>query len=344
MNTRYLLLSSLAAALTAAACGHSSEATSTPAVDNSAPVAVQVATVGSNAGAAGTEIPGAIESARMAVVRSRIPGTVTEMALREGDRIAAGAVLARLDGEAAGAALSSALASEAAATRDLTRATALLAKNAATKSEVENATTAVARANAGVVAAREAVSWATVHAPFAGRIARKVASVGDSVNPGTPLVEIEGDGGLEAVVSVEASVQQRLRVGQRLELRIDGTDAVVNGVVRTIAPSADPSTHRFTVRVEVPSGAGVRGGLFARLLVPGAGESGALTAPASALFRRGGLTGVYVIRDGRAWLRWIAPGDASGDRIGIRAGLVSGEKVALDPSELQDGARVTEGR
>lgn len=343
MNSRYLLLSSFAVALTVA-CGHSNEATSAPAPDNSAPVAIQVATVGSGASASGTEIPGAIESARTAVVRARIPGTVIEMTLREGDRVAAGAVLARLDGEAAGATLSSALANEAAAMRDLTRATALLAKNAATKNEVENATTGLARASAGVVAAREAVSWATIRAPFAGRIARKVASVGDSVNPGTPIVEFEGDGGLEAVASVEASVQQRLRVGQRLEVRIDGTEAPINGVVRTIAPSADPSTHRFTVRVEVPSMTGIRGGLFAHLLVPGVGEGGTLTAPASALFRRGGLTGVYVVRDGRAWLRWIAPGDANGNTIEVRAGLVSGEKVALDPSRLHDGVRVTEGR
>jgi len=56
------------------------------------------------------------------------------------------------------------------------------------------------------------------------------------------------------------------------------------------------------------------------------------------------LTGVYVIRDGRAWLRWIAPGDAFGDSIEVRAGLEAKERVALDPSRLTDGAAISEGR
>lgn len=344
MNTRHLLLSSLAGAATALACGHPNETTSIAAADASTPIAVTVATVGSSAGARGTEVPGAIESARVAAVRSRIPGTVIEMTLHEGDRVQTGAVLARLDGDSASASLASAQARETAALTDLARATSLLAKNAATKSEVENATTAAANARAAVVAAREAVSWAVIRAPFAGRIGRKLASVGDSVNPGTPIAEIEGDGGLEAVASVEASVQQRLHTGQRIEVRVDGIDTLVSGVVRTIAPSADPATHRFTVRADVPAREGIRGGLFARLLVPGAGAETTMTVPASAVFRRGGLTGVYVVRDQRAWLRWIAPGEPVGNTLEVRAGLENGESVALDPSNLHDGARVNEGR
>lgn len=330
----------------AAACGHAPEASPAPTPDSRPAVSVKVATVGPSEHADAIEVPGAVESSRQATVRSRLSATLLEMTVQEGDRVSPGAVLARLDGDAAQAALNAALATEATASRDLARANALLAKSAATKVEVDNAGTALARAAAAVTSAREGVSWATVRAPLAGRISRKVASTGDSVNPGAPLVEIEGDGGLEAVASVEASTVTSLRPGRRIEVRIDGVDQPVSATLRSIAPSADPSTHRFTLRAALGSMSGVRGGLFARLVLPGkpgATDRGPLV-PQEAVFTRGGLTGVFVVREGRAWLRWIATGDATGRFIEARAGLATGEAVALDPSRLEDGIRVSEAR
>jgi multidrug efflux pump subunit AcrA (membrane-fusion protein) len=57
---------------------------------------------------------------------------------------------------------------------------------------------------------------------------------------------------------------------------------------------------------------------------------------------RGGLTGVFVVKDGTARLRWVAAGRTTAGRTEIRAGLDSGERVALDPAGLQDGAPATE--
>jgi hypothetical protein len=72
-----------------------------------------------------------------------------------------------------------------------------------------------------------------------------------------------------------------------------------------------------------------------------AGEQlSAITIPASALVRRGGLAGVYVVREGRARLRWIAPGEAGDGAIEVRAGLERGERVVRDPAGLTDGLAV----
>ena len=88
----------------------------------------------------------------------------------------------------------------------------------------------------------------------------------------------------------------------------------------------------------------MRAGQFARILVSSPGDGARVLVPAGAILRRGGLTGVYVIRDGHAWLRWIAPGDAFGDSIEVRAGLDVKDRVALEPARLSDGALVSEGR
>ena len=67
-----------------------------------------------------------------------------------------------------------------------------------------------------------------------------------------------------------------------------------------------------------------------------------MSVPGIALFERGGLTGLFVVSDGKARLRWVAAGVRDGDTVEIRAGVEAGERVALDPTGLVDGAPVKE--
>jgi len=345
MNARLILLSTLGITAATLACGKSpGDDPRETAAETAKPIAVQSLEVRETSETGALEIPAAIESTRRAVLTSRLAASILSLNHREGDSVSAGAVLVRLENGGLAAALTAAEASDTAAARDLARAEALLAKGAATRNEVENATTAAARTRAGVIAAREALSHATVRAPFAGRITKKIASEGDTVNPGQPLLEIEGPGGLEVTASIEASVYERLKVGQKIDVRVDGVATPFTALIHTLAPSADPTTHRFTLRADIRGADGVRAGLFARIAVPFPGTERRILVPSGAVIRRGGLTGVYVIREGRAWLRWIAPGDTFGDAIEARAGLEAKERVALEPSSLHDGAAVTEAR
>jgi len=346
MNLRLVFMSAAGIiAAAGAACGRTPEASSrSAALDSASPIAVQTAEVRATSESGGFEIPAGIESSRRAVLSSRLAASVVELNHHEGDSVAAGTVLVRLEDAGLAAALSAAQASDQAATRDLTRAEALLARGAATRNEVENAGTALARARSAAVAAREALSYATIRAPFAGRIAKKIASVGDTVNRGQPVLELEGAGGLEAVASIQGSVYERLRTGQKIDVRVDGVADKLVATIRTLAPSADPSTHRFILRADLRPADGLRAGLFARISVPLPGTERRLLVPEKAVLRRGGLTGVYVVEGGRAWLRWFAPGESFGDSMEVRAGLEDKERVALEPSRLHDGANVTEGR
>lgn len=345
MNLRPLLLHALGITVAVSACVRAPEASSQTTGGETAPaILVQTVEVRATGESGALEIPATIESSRHAVLRSRLAASIIELNHREGDQVRAGAILVRLEDAGLSAALSAAQALDQAATRDLARAEALLAKGAATRNEVENASSAVARTRSAVVAAREALSHVTIRAPFAGRITKKIAGLGDTVNPGQPLFEIEGTGGLEVVASIEGFIQERLRIGQKLDLQIDGVAALGVATIHALAPSADPSTHRFTLRADIRPAKGVRAGLFARIAVPSPGSDQRILVPAAAVLRRGGLAGVYVIRDGRAWLRWIAPGDSFGDSLEARAGLEDKERVALEPSRLHDGAPVTEGR
>jgi membrane fusion protein, multidrug efflux system len=303
---------------------------------------VRTAEVVRSGGAGEVTVPGAVQARRQAALSARMPASVTELPYQEGQWVKAGDVVVRLDDAAVRAAVAAAEAGLKAAEADLARTKALLAKDAATPRELEQMTAAASGAQAQLTAARDNLSYTALRAPFAGRVASRRVNLGDVVNPGMPLIEIEGEGGLELRATVESEIAATLRPGSRLKAVVDGQPSPLAATVTAVAPAGDPTTHRFEVKADLPAAAGLRAGLFARLVVPGVAADSRLTVPAAAVFERGGLTGLYVVSDGRARLRWVAVGARDGNTVEIRAGAEPGERVVLDPAGLADGTPVKE--
>ena len=66
-----------------------------------------------------------------------------------------------------------------------------------------------------------------------------------------------------------------------------------------------------------------------------------LAIPSTALFRSGDHWAVFAIRDKRARLMLVTPGQSDGARTVIEQGLAEGEDVVAQPSDLiKDGTRV----
>jgi RND family efflux transporter MFP subunit len=301
---------------------------------------VAVAEVVRLSGGGSVAAPGVVQARQRASLAARVSGPVAELPYREGERVARGAVVARLDDAALQAALGAAEAAWQAADAERARVEALLGRGAATPREAEEARARAAGAQAAREAARDAVGYAVLRAPFDGTLASRSIHVGDVVSPGTPLVEIEGEGGLEVRATVDEALARLARPGLVLTARVDGQAAPLTATLRAVSPAGDPSTHRFEVRADLPASPGLRSGLFARLEFPAPGGEARLLVPESAVFARGGLSGVFVVADGRARLRWVAVGESAGGTTEVRAGVEVGERVATDPSGLADGTRV----
>ena len=339
MRLRGSILTLTFAALGAAACGRheAPKATEAPAVPARDVTTVEVARSG---GAGEVAVPGAVQARKRATLSTRMPASVVELPYQEGQWVKAGAVVVRLDDAPLRAAVAAAEAGVKATQSDLDRTKSLLEKGAATPRELEQMTAAASGSQAQLTAAKDGLSYSALRAPFDGRVAVRRVNLGDVANPGMPLIEIEGEGGLELKATVESALAATLRPGSKLRAQVDGQPAPLAATVTAIAPSGDPTTHRFELKADLPAASGLRAGLFARLLVPGVAAEPKLTVPASAVFERGGLTGVFVAVDGKARLRWIATGAREGDAVEVRAGVEAGERVVLSPVDLADGAPV----
>jgi RND family efflux transporter MFP subunit len=114
----------------------------------------------------------------------------------------------------------------------------------------------------------------------------------------------------------------------------------LEGTVSEIAPTADPGSRTFLVKLDLPARGGLRAGQFGRVAMP-VGQATALRVPASAVVVRGQMEIVFVVADGRAQLRLVKTGKPIGAEVEIISGLSAGEKIVADGvAGLVDGQPV----
>jgi RND family efflux transporter MFP subunit len=300
-----------------------------------APVKVAVVAVESEPGA--RLVAGTTAAVDRAVLSTRVAARIARVHAAEGQPVRRGDLLVTLADEDLRGAVSGAEAARAAAAAHERRIRALLAQDAATPAELDQAVAQRAQAEAALAAARANLGYAGLRAPFDGVVQARRANAGDLVGPGQPVLEVEGRA-LELQATLSEEEARGVARGTRLPFDAGSRSGVAE--VTALAAGADPLSHRVALRARIVEGGdGLRSGAFVRLRVPSPAAA-ALWVPRSALVERGDLTGVFVAEDGRATLRWLALGEAAGDRVPVRAGLRPGERVIATPGGLRDGAAV----
>ena len=282
-------------------------------------------------------IAATLQSTRSATIGTRMAAQVRRVAAQEGQRVEAGALLLSLSDEDLQGQLKAAETGLHTAEAYLRRIQNLQALKASTPTELEQASAQAEQARAGVSGLKAQIAYTQIRAPFAGVVQARRVNEGDFVGPGMPLMEFVSEGQLEFLASVSEEETRALKIGQKLKFECEGRTG--EAAITALSPGGDAVSHRGTLRARAQDIKGLRAGAFARLEVPGLKVQG-LTVPKSALVQRGELNGVFVAKEGKAELRWLALGDAQGDRVPVKSGLRTGEAVIDAPGELKDGQPV----
>lgn len=291
--------------------------------------------------ASGTAAP-----VRQATLSTKLMGTVVSVAVREGDAVAEGQPLVRIDardlaakeGQVA-ASIAEAEAMHREATAHAGRIRALYEDSAATKSQLDAAETGLARTAAGERSARAAAAelgavsaYSIMRAPFAGVITRRFVDPGAFAAPGSPLISIQDGRQLRITANTTPDVARSVRRGQHIGALIEGraVDAIVEGVV----PSA--AGNLYTINALVANvGAALLPGSTATLRLPLDARTG-IAVPTIALVREGDLTGVTLRTPAGDRIRWVRIGAALGRMTEVRAGLRVGD-VIIVPTVSSEG-------
>ncbi len=207
--------------------------------------------------------------------------------------------------------------------------------------EVYRSFTSINQAQAQLMQARSALEEVDAKirdsrsiAPFDGVILAKLVEVGDTVQPGQPLVKFGHVKYLRIKVDVPARLVKYLRIGQFVPAYIDTVRTRVDARVAQIYPLADPTQHTVTVKFDLPTWVPGGPGMYAEVMVPDGEAKGKPTVviPKSAIIRTGSLPGVLVVKDGTSELRLIRLGSDYGrDKVIVLSGLQPGEQIIDHP-------------
>ena len=286
---------------------------------------------------------------RQATLSTRLMGAVTEVHVREGDRVVAGQIMLRIDARDLTARSSQVAATIAEATAlhndavvQANRIRALYADSAATRAQLDAAETGVARTQSAVDAARGAAtelgavsSYSVMRAPFSGKVVKRFVDPGSFATPGAPLITIQDESMLRISATTTPGIAQRLRRGQTLSAQVETVPAVAT--VEGVVPSSAGAL--YTINAIVPNADGAfLAGSRATLALP-TGSRRVLVVPALAITRVGDLTGVTLRTPQGDDRRWVRLGRTLGDMIEVTAGLQSGDSVVVPAASATTVAR-----
>jgi HlyD family secretion protein len=280
-------------------------------------------------------------------VASQVPGRVVEVMAHEGDHVAAGAIVALIDGSAsrdalrqADAAVEQARAALANADATLERTRQLVARGIAAKQELDDAVARDDQAKAGLNAsiaasdlARRTLGRVQVRSTFEGIVTRVWRGAGALVDgsAATPIVQLAAS--MLAEFDVDATERQLVGIepGQEASVQLATGGDPLSGTVRARSAALDPVTGLGVARLALESRGPVTLGLFGTATVHTGKRDGILVIPAMAM--RGAVSDgaeVAVCKDGKAEVRTIKVGWRDDDRVEISDGLKDGERVAID--------------
>jgi len=318
-------------------------------------VSVAVAQVDRRGVGQAVVLEGALQAVQQSTLSAQASGRIAQLQVKAGDRVRAGQVLAVVDDRMtqadvnqAQAQLAQADAQRSNAQSHLARTKDLFAKGFVSQSaldvaeaQLKAAAAATNAAQAGQVQSQLAQGFTRLTAPYDGWVLATHAQVGDLAAPGAPVLTVYAPQPMRAVVYVPASRQPLALKASVVEVQLPG-GRWVQPVTRTALPVADAVSQTVEWRLDLSAEA-------AQGLVPGqqvqvrfvSGEAQRLAVPADAVFRRGEMTAVYVVRQqsgaaqgagGSFVLRAVRLGEAHGaSGHEVLAGLQAGEWVAMDP-------------
>ncbi len=327
----------LFAALLATGCHRDSE-TSAPMPPVLPAVAVSLVEAKVEESAGVERVVGEVRARTVAQISAKVPGRIASLNARIGQRVKQGELLAKLDAAEIDARLEQAEAALAQADKELKRYEGLLSQSAVTQAEFDAVQSAQRIAAAAVKEAQAMREYTKVVAPFDGAVARKLAEVGDIATPGRPLLELEGEDGLQFVADIPEALASRLTLGGQLSVLPENADHALAAGISEIAPSANPLSRTLQVKLDLPDSPLLRSGQFGRVSIPVKGAAN-IRVPAGAVVQRGQLELVFVGEGGKARMRLVRVGKTLGDQVEILSGVEVGEQVAVNNSAtaLRDG-------
>lgn len=199
--------------------------------------------------------------------------------------------------------------------------------------QVASARSRVTEAESGLSGINAKLRDTKAIAPFGGVIMKKMVEIGDTVQPGQPLIVFSYTKFLRIQADVPARLMPGLKKGMVVPARLDVGNTVVNARVALISPVADKKHHTVSVEFDLPQGVPGGPGMYAEVMIPDVGSpSRALpVVPMAAIDKKGSLPSVQILdEDNKPKMRMVRIGEVVDDNsVTILSGLKPGDRILV---------------
>lgn len=207
--------------------------------------------------------------------------------------------------------------------------------------EVRSRVALVAERETQLRIAEQQLADATLRAPFDGAVRERHLSVGGYLDVGAPVLTIVKMHPLRLRLAVPERDAVSVRVGQAVDVRIEGERAVARGTVARVSPAVDEATRTVMIEAEVPNrDDALRPGSFATADVVIDPDAPAILVPSSAVVTFAGVSKVLAVADGKVVERRVRTGRRAGDRVEVLEGVAAGDAIIAEPGNLTAGQAV----
>jgi membrane fusion protein (multidrug efflux system) len=274
---------------------------------------------------------GRIEAQQAIELRPDEQGRITQLLFREGQSVAAGTPLVKVDDAMLKAQAERAKADRDLATQQLERVRRLRAQNAASPADLERAEAAARSAEAGLALLELQVERTTVRAPFSGAIGQRFVSVGDYVTTGTRLLTLQTVDPQRAVIEVPERHAVKLRPGQIVEFAVAAqAGRTFRATVDFIDPVVQNENRTIVVKASAPNpGRQLKPGMFIEARLATATRANAIVVPEDAVQPLRSANVVWAVVDGKASRRVVQLGVRSAGVVEVISGVTAGEPVVV---------------
>ncbi|HQR11810.1 MAG TPA: efflux RND transporter periplasmic adaptor subunit [Casimicrobiaceae bacterium] len=287
---------------------------------------------------------GSLRSDESVTLRPEVAGRISSIAFLEGQPVAKGAMLVRLDPAVPQAEAQQARANLVLARTKFDRAVDLAKSNFISGQAKDEAENNLKVAEASLQLAEAKLAKMDLRAPFSGVIGLRSVSVGDYVKEGADLVNLESIDPLKVDFRVPEVYMRQVKVGQPLQIQLDALPGkTFEGKVFAVNPLIDAAGRSVVIRAMVRNpDTSLRPGMFARVRLITRDAQNALVLPEQALVPQGDQQFVYRIVDGKAVRTKVDVGQRRDAKVEILSGVAKDDLVVTAGQlKLRDGAPVS---
>jgi membrane fusion protein, multidrug efflux system len=206
--------------------------------------------------------------------------------------------------------------------------------------EIRNRQGVLAQRRSELALARQQLKDTAVIAPLDGIVQEKRTSIGEYLAAGAPVVNIVRMDPLRLRAEIPERDSRSVRTGQDVRVTIEGDANVYVGKIMRLSPVIAEQNRMLVVEADVRNNGKLRPGSFAHAEIVTNDAKMAVTVPNNAIVTFAGIEKVIVVQNGKALEKPITTGRRGNEFTEIVAGIGVGERVIIDPGNLQSGQPV----